>query len=190
MSDNRERFWKLLEPEYVGAMMFCRKLTASREQGDDLFQDALLRAYTRFESLRDQAAFRPWLYRIVVNTFRSQMRRPLWRRLVPLTPEIEINLVGDNPVASGDARRWLQRALQVLSPKDQALVTLHELHGWPVAELAHLMSTTEGAVKARLFRCRARLRRVLQAGLTTRKPSVSAKTTGEKACVVSKPGAD
>lgn len=191
MSDNRERFWKLLEPEYVGAMMFCRKLTVDRERGDDLFQDALLLAYTRIWTLRDEAAFRPWLYRIIINAFRSQTRRPLWRRMVPMTPDIEVSLAGEDPAAAYTARRWLQQAFRVLSPRDQALVTLHELQGWPVVELAQLLNTTEGAVKARLFRCRARLRRVLEAGLTAAaRPTAAAQTIGEKSCAVTKPGSD
>lgn len=191
MSDKRERFWQLLEPEYVGAMMFCRKLSADRERGDDLFQDALLLAYRRIETLRDETAFRSWLYRIIINAFRSRTRRPLWRRMVPLTPEIEVSLTSDDPVAAYAARRWLQQAFRVLSPHDQALVTLHELHGWPVAELAQLLNTTEGAVKARLFRCRSRLKRVLEAGLTaSARLAASTETIGGKSCAVTKPGSD
>ena len=46
MTDDRELFWQLLQPEYTRAMMFCRKLTGHRERGDDLFQDALVTALT------------------------------------------------------------------------------------------------------------------------------------------------
>jgi RNA polymerase sigma factor (sigma-70 family) len=76
MDETGARFWELLEPEYRRAMLFCRKLATDRERGDDLFQDALVAALTRFSGLRDEKAFRPWLYRIIVNTFRSKTRRP------------------------------------------------------------------------------------------------------------------
>ncbi len=161
MREDRSLFWELLEPEYHGALMFCRKLMANREQGDDLFQDALVLALTKFESLRDQTSFRPWLYRILVNTFHSTVRRPWWKRVVPLTSEMQGNLAGADPVGAHDARRWLNRAFKVLSPEAQALVTLYELEEWTVGELAGLFDLTEGSVKARLFRARRKMKKAL-----------------------------
>lgn len=155
--------------------MFCRKLIGDREQGDDLFQDALVAACVGFPQLRDHAAFRPWFYRIMVNTFRSQTRRPWWKRFVPLTSEIELNLPGDNPVDVLAARHWLSRAFKALSAEDQALVTLYELEDWTIAELAHLYDKTEGAIKLRLFRARRKMRDRL---LSFSRQSKSQKTTG------------
>ncbi|MCP4603446.1 MAG: RNA polymerase sigma factor [Proteobacteria bacterium] len=161
MDKTRARFWKLMEPEYHRAMMFCRKLAADRERGDDLFQDALVAALTRFDGLRDEQALRPWLYRIIVNTFRSKTRRPWWKKRVALTEEIEHGLAGENPGDAHTARRWLKRAMQSLSLESRSLVTLYELEGWSIADLASLYSLSEGSVKARLFRARRKMKRVL-----------------------------
>ena len=161
MTEDRELFWQLLQPEYTKAMMFCRKLTGHRERGDDLFQDALVTALTGFDKLRNHKAFRSWLYRIIVNSFRSKIRRPWWKRLMPLTAETELTLTGDDPVEVHTARRWLDRAFRVLSTEDQALVALHELDGWPVIELARTFGKTEGAIKAKLFRARRKMKDAL-----------------------------
>jgi len=161
MENSRDLFWELLEPEYDRAIMFCRKLMGDRDQGDDLFQDALVLAYTRLRSLRDRSAFRPWLYRVMVNAFRSKARRPWWRRLSPLTREMELSLAGDDPIPTHEARRWLRRAMAGLSPDDRALISLYELEGWSVAELAEMHSMTESAVKVRLFRARDRMKKTL-----------------------------
>jgi RNA polymerase sigma-70 factor (ECF subfamily) len=192
MRDKKELFWELMEPEYFKAMMFCRKLAGNRERGDDLFQDALVIAFSRFPSLRDRSAFRPWIYRILVNTFRSSMRRPWYKRLVPLTSEVELRLTGDDPVEVYTARRWLGRAFRALSAKEQALVTLHELEGWPISELADLYGKTEGAVKAGLFRARRKMKNAL-IGFSRKSESHDAsntKTDEDGKCVVAKPGAD
>ena len=165
MKETGARFWRLLEPEYHGAMQFCRKLAAGRERGDDLFQDSLVAALTRFKGLRDDQAFRPWLYRIIVNTFRSKTRRPWWKRRVSLTEELEISLTVDDPLDAHTARRWLRRAMQVLSPESQALITLYELEGWSIAELASMHQLSEGSVKARLFRARKKMRKALSANM-------------------------
>ena len=161
MGVNRDLFWELLEPEYAEAISFCRKLMGERDGGDDLFQDALVLALTRLKSLRDQSAFRPWLYRIMVNCFRSEVRRPWWKRRATLTDETVSGLVGNDPETAHAARRWLERAFRALTPDDRAMVILYELEGWPVAELAELYGRSEGAVKVRLHRARRKMKDAL-----------------------------
>ncbi len=188
---NSELFWDLLQPEYSEALMFCRKLMGNRENGDDLFQDALVTALTRIDSLREKSAFRPWLYRILVNNFRSRVRRPWWKRVLPLTPEIELTLTGDDPIEVLTARRWLDRAFEVLSTEDQALVTLHELQGWPVSDLARTFNKTEGAVKAKLFRSRRRMKDALvKFSETSVTENVKTKTNEDDRCVATKQSLD
>jgi DNA-directed RNA polymerase specialized sigma24 family protein len=48
-------------------LAFARSLCRSVVEGDDLFQEAMLRAFRKLCSLRDDDAFRPWLYRIVIT---------------------------------------------------------------------------------------------------------------------------
>ena len=81
MAKEQDLFWQALEPEYRRALLFCRKLMGDRDKGDDLFQDSLVTACTRFGDLRDPGAFRPWLYRVMISTFQSSVRRPWWRRM-------------------------------------------------------------------------------------------------------------
>ena len=78
-----------------------------------------------------------------------------------LTPELSLTLTGDNPVVRHTARRWLDRAFAAISPEDQTLVTLYELEGWPITELAELFGKTEGALKVRLHRARRRMKHAL-----------------------------
>lgn len=161
MGEMENRFWELLEPEYRRAMMFCRKLMGDRDCGDDLFQDALVTAYTGFVDLKNAGSFRPWFYRILINTFKSTIRRPWWKRRLSLTPEMKRHLAGDNPVDVYTARRWLQRAFEAVSAEQQTLVTLHDLEGWSVGDLARLYKTSEGSIKARLFRSRRKMKNAL-----------------------------
>jgi len=162
MESEQERFWRLLEPEYHRAMMFCRKLIGDRDKGDDLYQDTLVIAYTKIGDLRDPDAFRPWLYRIIISTFHSTVRRPWWKRRVPWTPGLERMLTTPDPTPAHDARRWLGRVFHAISPDEQTLITLHELEGWPVADLAELSGKSEAAVKTSLFRARRKMKNAMQ----------------------------
>ena len=193
MNGNRELFWKLIEPEHLKVRAFCRKLMGSRDDGDDLYQDALVCALTSFADLRDRNAVRPWLYRIVVNTFKNRIRRSRWKNLISLTPEI-VDTVGltTDPSPAYAARRRLERAVEVLSAEDRALVTLFELEGWSLVELAGLTGKKEGAVKVRLFRARRKMRETLAGdlahtdGAKSARPSISE----EDICAVPKPNAN
>lgn len=192
MSDNNELFWKLLEPEYIGGIRFCRKLMGDRDSGDDLYHDVVLNARQKFSDLRDHEAFRPWLYRIMINTFRSTIRRPWWRRRVPLSPELESQMVEPDPTDVLTARRWLARAFHVVSPEEQSLVTLYEMENWSIGELAELYGKSEGSIKVRLFRARRKMREAL-AKFTRRSEYLQMKTSqlgkGHK-CAAVKPGLD
>jgi RNA polymerase sigma-70 factor (ECF subfamily) len=158
---DRDLFWTLLEVEHPRAEAFCRKLAGNLADGDDLYQDALLAAMRKFVGLRDKAAFKPWLYRIIVNNFTSRRRVAWFRKRVALTTEMIENLPGDDPEELYSARRWLAIALRRLSNDERALVTLFEIEGWSVAELAVTQGRPEGTIKSRLSRARAKMRRAI-----------------------------
>ncbi|MBU0984165.1 MAG: RNA polymerase sigma factor [candidate division Zixibacteria bacterium] len=191
MDKSRDRFWELMKPEHEKAVVFCRKLMGDRDSGDDLYQDALVKAMSCFEDLRDHGAFRSWLYRVMVTTFRSTVRRPWWKRRARLTDEHQEMLVGDNPLDQHTARRWLQRAFKAVSTDDQALVTLYELDQWTIAEVAELYGTSEGAIKTRLYRARRKMKQALTA-FAERGTETQASTdaNGGSQCAATKPGSD
>lgn len=161
MEDERALFWKLTEAEHLRARAFCRKLMSNRDDGDDVYHDTLVTALTRFSELRDRSAFRPWLYRIAVNTFKNRVRRPWWKRLAPLTQEIQESVGSGNPVAVQAARRRLEWAFRAITPEERALVTLFEMEGWTISELARLLGKGEGTVKMRLSRARRKMREAI-----------------------------
>ncbi len=158
---DNELFWKLLEPEHPRAEAFCRRLTQNRDEGDDLYQDALLTAMMKLGSLRDRDAFRPWLYRIIVNAFKNRHRRSWWRRHASLNPDVAPLSATDDPRDRLAARRWLERAFRALNADERSLVVLFELERWSIDELAELYRLSKGAIKARLFRCQRKMRKEL-----------------------------
>ena len=190
MDQNRNLFWELLEPEHLRVRAFCRKLTGNRENGDDLCQEALVQAFKRFTTLRDQDFFRPWLYRIVVNRFKNSCRRPLWQRFVPLEVSQEAQSNGDDPTGAYSARRVLERAFKNISVPDRALITLFEMEGWSVAELARLHGRSEQATKVRLFRIRRKMRDTLTRKLVRSEPRSTTAIREDSLCIVTKPNAD
>ena len=189
MEGQNELFWQLLEPEHDLARSFCRKLLGNREDGDDLYQDALVAALTNFSSLREREKIKAWLYRIIINKYKNLKRRRYLRFVLPLTTEISETVGNENPEPMYAARQRLETAFKVLSPDEQALVTLFEMEGWSLSELAVLTGKKENAVKVRLFRLRRKMRKELTRSLVLsgKKNRTTNLEPRESICVAGKP---
>ncbi len=184
---NRNLFYSLLEPVHPKAEAFCRKLAGNREDGDDLYQEGLLKALTSFESLRDESAFKSWLYRILVNCHKNRARTSWWKRRVSLTAEMVESGPSHDPEGHYSAQRRLNLALNVLTPEDRAMVVLSELEGWTIAELGDLFGKPEGTVKARIHRAK---RKMLERLARTIDEQHLTETTGDRICVAVKRNTD
>lgn len=162
MNVKNNKFWQLLKPVHPQAEAFCRKLAGNRDDGDDLYQDALLKALESFDSLKDEKAFKAWLYRILINIYKNRRRRQSLIDFVQLKFLTADDRVSDNPSVRYMLNRQLESALGTLSPEDRALVLMYELEGFSVGELSETTGRPGGTIKARLSRARGKMRRFLQ----------------------------
>ena len=161
---DREKLLALLLPINERAQMTARRLSRSRAEGDDLFQDAVVRALTRIGDLRDDKAFEAWFYRILLSLHRTGQRRRFWRRFLPLEG---IFTGGGEPVGE-DGSRWedervgaerVREALAILPAVQREAVVLFDIDGYSLDEVARMQRASLSAVKSRLARGRARLRK-------------------------------
>jgi len=162
-----DRFRRLLEPVHDRTLAFARCLCRSRADGDDLFQESMLRALGKLDGLRDDGAFRTWLYRVVVSVHRNRCRRAFWTRLIPFADRTADD---ESPAASGDYRisEWspdaadasarARAALATLPAVQRESIVLFEIEGWTIDEIAAVHGVSASAVKSRLARGRDRLR--------------------------------
>ncbi len=159
---DNEKFWKILEPIHPQAERFCRSIAGNRENGDDLYQEVLLIALRKFETLKDTAAFKSWLYRIVINRFKNRYRKIKRLESIDINSKSSDMSMFFDPRNIYDSRRWLNRAMAVLSADERALVVLFEIDGWSVKELSSMFKKPEGTIKARLSRTRHKMRQQLE----------------------------
>lgn len=167
-NQDRERRWErlshLLEPIHERAVATARNLCRSPGDGDDLFQEAVLRAFDKLHTLRDEARFRSWFFAVLISVHRSRWRRSFWRRFLPLdggTAESP-DPVGEDGRRHEEeflAARRAARALSRLPAEQREAVVLYELEGFSMEEVAAIQGATVPAVKARVFRGRRKLRR-------------------------------
>ena len=115
---------------------------------EDAVQEALLRAWDKLDTLRQEAYFETWLIRILINQCKSFYRR---------RPPEPAELAEDIPQVTS-AETPLLEALMALPRKQRAVLELHCIEGYSVAETARILRLPEGTVKWRLKRGREQLR--------------------------------
>ena len=160
-----------LRPALYG---YCRRLAGNVWDAEDLVQDTLLRAFAHwgvtYPPIRDPRAY---LLRTATNVWIDTVRR---RQTEARDSSAELDRVpatAAGPETSSDVRDAGTVLLQRLSPQECAAVVLKELFDMTLDEIADLLATTAGAVKAALHRGRGRLRQPSGAS-AARRPRPSA----------------
>ena len=118
---------------------------------DDAVQEALIRAWTRLGTLRNEKYFETWLVRILVNVSRDLLRK---RR-----PVVELDESMAEPEPPDTA---LRDAICTLEIKYRLPLVLHHLEGYPLEDCARMLRIPVSTVKGRLFMARRLLRKTLE----------------------------
>jgi RNA polymerase sigma-70 factor (ECF subfamily) len=147
------RFLEAYEPLRTDLYRYCRYLTRSPWDAEDLAQDALARAFVTLARMGgdEPANPRAWLFRIASNLWIDERRR---RRDVPVEAPAAVPARAVEPRASREAAGTL---LVTLSPQERAAVVLKDVFDFSLDEIAESLGTTAGAVKTALHRGRGKL---------------------------------
>ena len=148
-------------------------LTGSQEDGQDMYQEAFLRAYINLGRFRFECSFYTWIYRIVTNLCLDHLRKKNSRSrdlTTTMSPEGEEEKVLDRlpdqrasasperNMVGRELRERILRALGRLSPRERVVFELKHYHGLKLRTVAGILNTTEGTIKNTLFRATHKLR--------------------------------
>jgi RNA polymerase sigma-70 factor (ECF subfamily) len=153
------RYVDMLVPLRPALYGYCRRLAGNVWDAEDLVQDTLLRAFGHWglthPEIRDPRAY---LLRTATNVWIDTLRRRATEARASAANPAGASTGETNPETSSDVRDAGARLLQRLSPQERAAVVLKEAFDMTLEEIAQLLATTTGAVKAALHRGRDRLR--------------------------------
>jgi RNA polymerase sigma-70 factor, ECF subfamily len=145
---------------------YCARMTGSVMDGEDVVQEALFEAYRKLDKFDDQRPLKPWLFRIAHNRCIDFLRKRGVRveaETAAMVPDA-VNPV--EPPALGLGRA-VEHLVSSLPPKERACVLLKDVFDYSLEEIAELVDSTVGGVKAALIRGRAKL----EASPASTKPS-------------------
>lgn len=152
----RDRFQTLCEGLRPDLVRFAFWLSRDRALAEDVVQASLLRAWQAQDSLRDEAAAKPWFLTIIRREFARtfERKRLPTKTLEELTPPEHASLIADDQQELADMRA----AIFQLSPEYREPLILQVLMGCSTEEIAMQLQLSQAAVLTRLFRARRQLR--------------------------------
>jgi len=138
------------------------KICGNREEGEEIAQDAFLKAFRSLNDFRHKSSFATWLYRIVYNTSISYLRTRK-REVLSLEdfPADANDFIGTGESEESAEREYREAlvnfALQKLNESDRALITLYYYEELNLAEISEITGISRDNVKIRLFRARKKM---------------------------------
>lgn len=123
----------------------------NNEDCADALQESLIKAWQRLDTLRDDARFRGWIIRIVVNCSRDMLRKRKVR-IFELTEDI--------PAPQAE-NTHLDEALQLLDERLRLPIVLHYVEGMSMREIADVLRLPQGTIKNRMYHGRKKLAQIL-----------------------------
>jgi RNA polymerase sigma-70 factor (TIGR02960 family) len=174
-----DAFRALTEPYRVELQVHCYRMLGSLQDAEDTMQEVMLAAWQGIGAFEQRASLRTWLYRIAtnrcLNARRSANRRQAKEWDVPLVEPLEPSRLGEvvwlepypddrlGPEASYERRESISlafvTALQLLPPRQVAVLVLRDVLGFHADEVAGMLDATLDSVNSALKRARAALNR-------------------------------
>ena len=167
LSTKRERFESQAERVYPSVFNLALRLTRSREEAEDLAQEAVIRAYEAFDRF-DGSNFKAWILRITtnayINRYRQSQRIPSHIALDDdrtSEPADESELSPEQQLLENVLAPEVENALASLPEEFKMTVILSDIEGLTYLEVAEVLDVPVGTVRSRLARGRSLLRRSL-----------------------------
>ncbi len=166
--DKRDAFERQAERVFPSVFGTALRLTRSREEAEDLAQEATIRAYEAFDRF-DGSNFKAWMLRILtnlyINKYRQRQRGPQFGSLdedgvtEPMSAEAEVpdRVLFDNAVGAE-----IEEALGKVPVDFRLAVILSDIEGMSYQEIADATNVPIGTVRSRLARGRSMLRKALE----------------------------
>ncbi|GLV55507.1 RNA polymerase sigma factor [Dictyobacter sp. S3.2.2.5] len=181
----------VIEPYRRELLLHCYRLLGSLHDAEDAVQDAMLRAWRHFDTFTesDPGSLRRWLYTIATNTSLDMLKKRSPRTLPTVAtpasdaaqsvaprnsevlwlepfPDNWLAEAAEDPEARYSRHESISlaflTALQVLPPRQRAILLLSDVLDWRAAEVAHLLEISVGAVNSALHRARVTLEKNYQ----------------------------
>lgn len=152
-----EAFEQIVDAYKNKLFSFLVKLTASRQDAEELLQEVFIRAYHHLQKYNDRWMFSTWIYRIALNTYRTWQKTRKRHQTLPIHEEMISGARLDNPeeaFALKEQHREVVGFIQGLKEKQRIALILKYVKGFSYEEIGKILGISEEAAKMKVFRAR------------------------------------
>lgn len=164
-----DEFAELVQRHQARVFAILHRYERDFQRVEDLAQETFLKAWRALEQFDARAPFEHWISRIAVRTALDHLRREKKHRNEIGLPELGDDVLdwlrsGDekSELDSRSAAEILELAMRELSPADRVIITLQEIEGRSMKEIAEVIGASGIAVRVRAVRARVKLKRALE----------------------------
>jgi RNA polymerase sigma-70 factor (ECF subfamily) len=169
LAGEREAFDVIVERHRRHVYQLCYRFVGNHEDASDLAQDVFIRAYRGLRTFKSQASLGTWLYRIGVNVClnRVAVKTPKPESLDLLIAASDQRVASQDETAAdallrGERAGQVRAAIGRLPRKQRATLVLRVYHDLPHHEIAKILGSSVGAVKANFFHALNNLKKLLR----------------------------
>jgi RNA polymerase sigma-70 factor, ECF subfamily len=164
LDGDKAAFEVLVERHRKQVYQVCYRFVGNHEDASDLAQDVFVRAYRALRTFKGHSAFSTWLYRVAVNVClnRVAVRQPVLEALDAREHEDTAAERPDRAVLRSERVATVRAAIARLPRKQRATMILRIYHELPHEQIAAILGSSVGAVKANFFHALANLKKLLQ----------------------------
>lgn len=155
-----EAFALLDDARLLQSYRLATMILRDRDEAEDATQEAIVRAWSSWGTLRDRSRFDAWFDRILVNVCRNRMRHARTIHVVALDASFQLPTADSHGATI--ARLALEPAFARLSPDQRIVVVLRFWRDLPVAEIAERLGIPAGTAKSRLHYALKALREAVE----------------------------
>jgi RNA polymerase sigma-70 factor (ECF subfamily) len=169
LAGERDAFDVLVRRHQRHVYQLCYRFVGNHEDASDLAQDVFIRAYRGLKNFKGQASLGTWLYRIGVNVCLNKVgaKTPKPEALDPLLLKNDERIASlaesaTEAILRGERAMQVRAAIARLPKKQRATLILRVYHELPHEEIAGILGSSVGAVKANFFHALNNLKKLLQ----------------------------
>ena len=156
----------IVERHRRAVYQLCYRFVGNHEDASDLSQDVFLRAFRGLRNFKGQSSLGTWLYRIGVNVClnRVSIKRPINE---PIDKQQHVDVNHESPserVLRSERALQVRSAIARLPRKQRAALVLRMYHDMSHQEIADVLGSSVGAVKANVFHALQNLKKLLAEG--------------------------
>jgi RNA polymerase sigma-70 factor (ECF subfamily) len=164
LEGHREAFDVIVARHQRNVYQLCYRFVNNHEDAADLAQDVFVRAFKGLKNFKGESSLGTWLYRVGVNACLNRVSvKKMDTEPIDAAPRVDGRSI--DPLAEivrGERAQVVRDAIKRLPPKQRATLVLRVYHELTHEQIAKILGSSVGAVKANFFHALGNLRRLLQ----------------------------